>query len=109
MIGLRDLRVVFLGMNRLFTLAPLRAVERRCRLVGIVEGAPLRTSPPAHAKEAQSPHLEHFARRRRLPHFVLKRDGPRATDFLRGLRPDIMCMASFSQRLDPEEFKIPPL
>src|SRR5262245_52152239 len=97
---MRDLRVVFLGMNSLFTLVPLRAVERRCRLVGIVEAAPT---------DAPVSHLEHFARRRRLPHFTLKRGGPRATEFLHALHPDIMCVASFSQLLRPEEFQIPPL
>src|SRR5262245_50104088 len=76
---MRDLRVVFLGMNSLFTLAPLRAVERRCRLVGIVEAASTR------GDDAQSPHLGRFARRRRLPHFVLKRGGPRATQFIQAL------------------------
>jgi methionyl-tRNA formyltransferase len=107
---MRDLRVAFLGMNGLFTLAPLRAVERRYRLVGIVEAAaPSPASSPTRGMEAQSPHLEHFARRRRLPHFVLKRGGPRATQFLQALRPDIMCVASFSQLLRPEEFQIPPL
>jgi len=107
---MRDLRVVFLGMNSLFTLAPLRAVERRCRLVGIVEAAlPSRASPSTRGEEAQSRHLERFARRRRLPHFVLKRGGPRATQFIQALRPDVMCMASFSQILRPEEFQIPPL
>src|SRR5262245_1906332 len=100
---MRDLRVVFLGMNSLFTLAPLRAVERRGRLVGIVEAASTR------GDDTQSPHLERFARRRRLPHFVLKRGGPRATQFIQALRPDVMCMASFSQILHPEEFRIPPL
>jgi methionyl-tRNA formyltransferase len=105
---MRDLRVVFLGMNSLFTLAPLRAVERRCQLVGIVEAAPS-SGASARRKEAQAPHLEHFARRRRLPYFMLKRGGPRATDFLHALRPDIMCMASFSRLLRPEEFQIPPL
>ena len=100
---MRDLRVVFLGMNSLFTLAPLRAVERRCRLVGIVEAASTRGG------NAHSHHLERFARRRGLPHFVLKRGGPRATPFIRALRPDVRCMASFSQILHPEEFQIPPL
>ena len=98
-----DLRVVFLGMNSLFTLAPLRAVERRCRLVGIVEASWTRGG------QAESRQLERFARRRRLPHFVLKRGGPRATQFIQALRPDVMCMASFSLILRPEEFQIPPL
>src|SRR5262249_33728001 len=98
-----DLRVVFLGMNSLFTLVPLRAVERQYRLRGIVEADPTR------ATDTQSAHLEHFARRRRLPHFVLTRGGPRATEFLHAVRPDIMCVASFSQLLRPEEFRIPPL
>src|SRR5262245_13342292 len=100
---MRDLRVVFLGMNSLFTLVPLRRVDRRCRLVGIVEAAPSR------GEAAESRHLERFARRRGLPHFVLQRGGPRATQFIQALRPDVMCMASFSQILRPEEFQIPPL
>src|SRR5262245_15954105 len=100
---MRDLRVVFLGMNSLFTLVPLRRVDRRCRLVGIVEAAPSR------GEAAESRHLDRFARRRGLPHFVLQRGGPRATQFIQALRPDVMCMASFSQILRPEEFQIPPL
>src|SRR5262249_16810337 len=107
MTRLRDLRVVFLGMNSLFTLAPLRAVGRQGRLVGIVEAPPLHAPPLSRAKDSPRRHLEQFARRRGLPHFVLKRDGPRATTFLQALRPDIMCMASFSQLLRPEEFQIP--
>src|SRR5262249_23754273 len=100
---MRDLRVVFLGMSSLFTLVPLRAVERRHRLVGIVEAAPpSQASSHTHAKEAGSTHLEQFARRRRLPHFVLERGGPSATEFLRSVRPDIMCVASFSRMLRPE-------
>src|SRR5262249_33727252 len=107
---MRDLRVVFLGMNSLFTLVPLKAVERRYRLVGIVEAAP--PSPASsltRETEVESRHLEHFAPRRRLPYCVLKRGGPRATEFLQALHPDIMCVASFSQLLRPEEFQIPPL
>src|SRR5262245_17570380 len=100
---MRDLRVVFLGMNSLFTLVPLRAVERRCRLVGVVEAASSR------GKEAESRHLDRLARRRGLTNFVLKGGGPRATQFIEALRPDVMCMASFSQILRPEEFQIPPL
>ena len=69
---MRDLRVVFLGMNNLFTLAPLKAVDRRYHLVGIVEAAPLSpASSPTRETEVEGPHLVHFARRRRLPHFVL--------------------------------------
>ena len=101
--GLRNLRVVFLGMDSLFTRASLQAVARRCRLVGIVEAL------QPKAADTDNSHLRSFAERRGLPHFLLKREGPRAVEFLQTLRPDIMCVASFSQVIRPEEFQIPPL
>ena len=105
---LRNLRVVFFGMDSLFTLAILRAVQRRCRIVGIVE-APRRSYVPPHGMDGYSSHLLDFARRRRLPHFLLTRRGPRATEFLEQLHPDVGCVASFAQRLLPEEFQLPSL
>jgi methionyl-tRNA formyltransferase len=103
------LRMVFIGMSRFFTRAPLRAVAARCSLVGVIESGPADFSLADGGTSGWSSHLKTFASHRGVPHFLLRRGGERAVEFLRRLHPDVVCVACCEQLLRREEFEIPAL
>jgi methionyl-tRNA formyltransferase len=108
-LGIKELRVVFAGMSRFFTRPVLRSVAAQCSLVGIIEAAPATYAPRHGGKNRWSSHLQAFARHRGTPYFLLRRGGERAVDFLRGLEPDVVCVAGSEQLLRRQEFEIPRL
>lgn len=100
--ALRDLRIVFMGMSHIFARTVLRAVARRCNVIGIVEAL------PKEETEGNSS-LSGFAKHRRIPYLPLKRQDLHLKEFLERLAPDVACVSSFTHILKPEEFRIPRL
>ena len=124
------LRVIFIGQNGSLTTRPLHAVSGAHAIVGIVESAPRnwKPSPDGPSKHAVRRMLG-YARRRvtrppapyksvlqtisettRVPFFFLTRTSTESlNDFVRDLRPDVICVASMSQLLRETTYNIAEL
>jgi len=120
-----ELKVVFIGQNGLYTTEPLKKTARRHRIIGLVESASLETprknDPFAtySAERARKVYPDITGRKETfrvladkycVPLFTLKsRDQADLIRYLRGLDPDVICVASMTQLLRKEAFSIPPL
>jgi methionyl-tRNA formyltransferase len=100
-------RVLFAGMNFLFSTRALRALRRHVQLVGIIETVVPRNRSPDPA--AFTSPLRSFARRTRIPHFLFTAAGPRPFDFIRACKPDVLVVAAMSQILRLSEISAAPL
>lgn len=119
------LRVVFIGQSGLFTTEPIKRIGPHHTIVGLVESAPIGgTAHPdslakyraARARKLypeitnQGVTLQLLAERYHVPFCVLRsRDQIELIQYLRGLSPDVICVASMTQLLRKEAFSIPPL
>ncbi len=114
--SITPLRIVFLGQNGIFSLAPLRAIAEHHVIVGVAESAP-RGSRRLTWRiwrffQGLSRHsgLRRFAWQKRIPFFYLTKERVHAfAGFLKSLNPDLLCMASVSQILPTEILRIPRL
>jgi len=115
---MEKLRFVFIGGNSIFSMIPLKALVNRHELVGIVESAPRSFNPrTANIKEKtlkilklllKSHQLRYFALRKKVKYFFHDRyNNDTLTEFLRNIKPDIICVASMSQLLPFDVLNLP--
>jgi methionyl-tRNA formyltransferase len=121
----QQLRILFLGMNNDTSATMLRALLGAgvavCGVLLAAEdragGPPIRRIVPAPARSPlpiANPFLEHTLARiawdRGLPVFELRQPAAAETlALVADLRPDVACVACFSQRISPALLALPPL
>lgn len=101
-------RLVFFGTSSHFSLTILEHLAARYNFVGVVESAPRgKPSRPLFQKKSQT-QLKTFASTRNLPYLLLSKGNKLELQaFLQSLKPDLGCIASFSQLIPQEAIEIP--
>ena len=108
------LRVVFGGMDGRFSTVPLRFIAKEHEIVGIVHSSPRpvkRGFLLRYARAGQGEgNLQRFADYYHCPFLSIGRAyGVELLEFLRYLRPDVLCLSNFAVILPPSIYEIPRL
>ena len=113
------MRVVFVGKNHEFSMAPLKAIGEHHAVAGIVESGPRASQQPkpftlkfllSSCKQRFATHdsLRSFAQEISAPYMYLyTKNRADLVGFLRKIKPELICVASLSQLLQREVLDIP--
>ncbi|MFN0315996.1 MAG: methionyl-tRNA formyltransferase [Burkholderiales bacterium] len=113
------MKVVFIGKSHEFSTVPLRALQKKHDIVGIIESAPRKSTvkPSANFKRTMfewrerigmGRSLRAIAYREKIAYLQLSQDNlAELEDLLRSVLPDIVCVASLSQLLPRRILDVP--
>jgi methionyl-tRNA formyltransferase len=113
------MKTLFMGKSHTFSLTPLSSLLQHCQIVGIVESGPrqaatsirsqvLRVASRIKAEFFGRDSLRRLASQLSVPYmYLMQHDMARLALFVKGVRPDIICVASLAQILPRSVLDIP--